>query len=298
MTAPKLPRLGIIGAGRVGQTLGIAAYRAGYSIGAVYNRSAARARALATRTQAIVAPDIPSLVADADLVLIAVPDDAIAAVDAAGAAAWRPEMGVVHHSGLHPASILQHAAAAGALTGTLHPLQSISDTSTGIERLPGTYFGLSGHPSLMPVLQQLVHDLGGHSLIIPDEAKALYHAAAVFASNYLVTCFAQAVHIFAALGIDQPQAVQALLPLARGAVANLDQPGLPQALTGPLSRGDVGTLVSHQQALTQQLPQLLPLYQALAQASMPLVADQQQLSPESIALLTRTLSNSHPQTNS
>lgn len=289
MNIPTPPRLGIIGTGRVGQTLGIAAYEAGYHLTAVYNHTPASARALAARTKAKAVGKLPQVIAQADLVLIAVPDDTIAEIDKAGAQFWRAGMGVVHHSGLHPASVLEHAAAAGALIGTMHPLQSISDPHTGPERLTGAYFGLSGHPQLLSILQTLVLELGGHPLTIPDEAKPRYHAAAVFASNYLVTCFAQAVQLFNELGIDSDEAVQALLPLARGAVSNLQQPGLPDALTGPLSRGDVGTILTHQVALARHCPQRLPLYQALARASLDLVAAQDRLSPETLSQLIHAL---------
>lgn len=289
MMAAPLPRLGIVGAGRVGQTLAVAAQRAGYTIGAVNSRRPESAQALAARTHAVAAPDVATVVAHADVVLLAVPDDAIAEVDAAAAADWRPDVAVVHHSGLHPASVLRHAAAAGAATGAFHPLQSISNAEVGPQRLPGIAFGISGDARLLPVLKQLALDLGGRPLFIPDEAKASYHAAAVFASNYLVTCFAQAVQIFAAIGIGEEEAAQALLPLAQGAAANLAEPGLPAALTGPLTRGDAGTIASHRQALAARHPHLLPLYDLLAQASLSLVAQQKRLNPTQIERLAAVL---------
>lgn len=287
-TLPR-PTLALIGAGRVGATLALAAQRCGYDLVAVHTRSPQRAQALIEVTGARLVADVPAAAVSADLTLIAVPDDAIAGVDAAGAGAWQPGSGVIHHSGLHSAAILRCAAAAGALTGALHPLQTIPNPAAGLELLPGTYFSISGHPDLLPMLAAFVADLGGQALAIPDDAKPLYHVAAVFASNYLTTCFAQAVAIFADLGIAPTDAAAALLPLARGAIAGLTAPGLPHALTGPISRGDAGVLAIHQRHLAARHPDLLSLYRRLAAAAIPLAATQGKLSPETIASLENVL---------
>ena len=287
---PHLPSLAIIGAGRVGTTLGLAAHRAGYTVKAVHTRTLARARPLLEVTGAWLAPDLAAAISSADLILLAVPDDAISRVDEDGAAAWRPGSGVVHHSGLHPAAVLHQAAAAGAFTGAMHPLQAISDPVRALDLLQGAYFGLSGDARLLPTLETLVYALGGRPLLVPDDAKPLYHAAAVFASNYLVTCFAEAVDILAGLGIDRQDAAAALLPLARGAVANLTQPGLPYALTGPITRGDTGTLQAHQVQFAAKRPDLLPLYRLLGLATIPIAAAQGRLTQDQIDELERVLS--------
>ncbi len=285
MPPPPKPTLAFVGAGRVGGALSLAAHRAGYTIAAIYTRTPARARPLLEATGAKLLPDLASLARSADLIFLAVPDDAIAQIDAEAARDWQPGSGVIHHSGLHSAAILRHAAAAGALTGALHPLQALTDPQTAQSLLPDTYFGISGHPRLLPHLHDLVLALGGHPLTIPDDAKPLYHIAAVFASNYVVACFAQAVHILGGLGIDAVAAANALLPLTRGAVHNLANPGLPHALTGPISRGDAGTLAIHQQHLAAAHPHLLPLYRALAQAALPVAVAQGRLSPDALAAL-------------
>lgn len=289
---PAHPTIAIVGAGRAGSTLALAAVQAGYEVSAVYTRTPGRGQALAEQVGARLAPDVAALVGSAGLIFLAVPDDAIALVDAAGAGCWRAGMGVVHHSGLHGAALLSHAAAAGALTGTLHPLQAITDPVSALRLLPGTYFGVSGDPRLLPILQDFVQALGGRPLTIPDAAKPLYHAAAVFASNYIVTCFAQAVDLLVRLGIDPDDAAHALLPLTQGAVANLQSPGLPQALTGPISRGDAGTLTVHQEQLASYDAGLLPLYRLLGQATIPIAAAQGRLAPTALAALAAALSPS------
>ena len=281
LTASSRPSLALIGAGRLGSALALAAHHAGYVVKAIHTRSPERAQSLATITGARLLPDVPSLVRSAELIFIAVPDDVIAEIDAAGAGAWQPGTGVVHHSGLHSTAILQHAAAAGAHTGTLHPLQAITESAEP-DLLRGAYFGVSGSPDLMPVLEAFVSAIGGHPLAVPDDAKPLYHAAAVFASNYVVTCFAQAVDLLVGLGIARADAERALLPLVRGAVANLEQPGLPHALTGPITRGDAGTVRTHQRFLAEHRPDLLLLYQLLGQHTIPIAAAQGTLSPASL----------------
>lgn len=292
---PTRPTLAFIGAGRVGGALALAAYRAGYTVAGIYTRTPARARPIQEVTGARLLPDLASLADVADLVFLAVPDDAIAEVDTAGAAFWRPGQGVVHHSGLHPASLLRHAAAAGAQTGALHPLQTITDPETALNLLPGSYFGLSGHPDLLPMLRAFVLALGGRPLLVPDESKALYHAAAVFASNYIVTCFAQAVDLLAGLGIPAADAAQALLPLTQGATSNLASNGLPYALTGPIARGDAGTVAAHLQQLASSRPDLLSLYKLLGLATLPIAAAQGRLSPTAMTALTSVLTPAiHP----
>lgn len=283
---PTRPTLAFVGAGRVGGALALAAHRAGYTVAGIYTRTPARARPIQEVTGARLLPDLASLVDVAGLVFLAVPDDAIAEVDAAGAAFWRPGQGVVHHSGLHSASLLRHAAAAGALPGALHPLQTITDPEAALRLLPGSYFGLSGYPDLLPTLRDFVLALGGRPLLVPDESKALYHAAAVFASNYIVTCFAQAVDLLAGLGIPATDAAQALLPLTQGAISNLAGSGLPYALTGPISRGDAGTVAAHLQQLASARPDLLSLYKLLGLATVPIAAAQGRLSPAAMTALT------------
>ncbi len=285
-----LPTLAVIGAGRAGNTLALSAYRAGYTIRAIYTRSPERGQAIRTETGAAILPDIRSLARSADLILIAVPDDTIAEIDSTGAGDWQAGSGVVHHSGLYGTDVLQHAAKAGAFTGTMHPLQALTDAETVIRSLPGTYFGVSGHPDLLPILYDLIVALDGRPLPIPDAAKALYHAAAVYASNYMVTCFAQAVDIFTDLGISSEQAVQALLPLTQGAITNLASPGLPSALTGPISRGDLGTIRAHQRHLAGQSQDALDLYNRLGHATVSIAAAQNKLSDQTLKAMSEIFS--------
>ena len=271
------PTVALIGAGRVGSTLALAAHRAGYPLQAIYTRTPDRAQPLVQATGAALVPTLDAAIARAELVFVATPDDVIAEIDRAGASAWRPGQTVVHFSGALPADILQHARQAGARAAAFHPLQSISDLESGLRNLPGIAYGVSGDPDALPLLTALAHDLGGYVLPLPDEHKTLYHAAAVFVSNFPVILFAQAVHILAGLGIPPEDAARALTPLIRGAAANLAAPGLPDALTGPLSRGDTGVIAAHLRHLNAAHPPLAQLYRMLSLAGLDLVRQQRRL---------------------
>ncbi len=287
----KKPTISLIGAGRVGATLALAAHRAGYPLQAIFTRTPSRAASLADRTGASIVATLGDAIDLGEWVFVAVPDDAIAEIDAAGAGHWRPGMAVIHFSGAHPADILAHARDRGAYVAAFHPLQSISDLESGLRNLPGTTFGISGDAILKPQLIQLARDLQGYALSIPDDAKVLYHAAAVFVSNFPVILYAQGVRILNQLGIPAKDAERALLPLIQGAVANLAEPGLPQALTGPLSRGDAGIIASHREHLQTTFPDLDDLYRLISQAGLDLVRDQGNLDEATLARLQLLLSS-------
>ncbi len=287
----KKPTISLIGAGRVGATLALAAHRAGYPLQAIFTRTPSRAASLADRTGASIVTTLGDAIDLGEWVFVAVPDDAIAEIDAAGAGHWRSDMAVIHFSGAQPADILVNARREGALVAAFHPLQSISDLESGLRNLPGTTFGISGDAILKPQLIQLARDLQGYALSIPDDAKVLYHAAAVFVSNFPVILYAQGVRILNQLGIPAKDAERALLPLIQGAVANLAEPGLPQALTGPLSRGDAGIIASHRAHLQATFPDLDDLYRLISQAGLDLVRDQGNLDEATLARLQRLLSS-------
>lgn len=287
----KKPTISLIGAGRVGTTIALAAHRAGYPLQAIYTRTPQRAASLAAATGAVIAPTLIEALEQAQWIFIAVPDDVIAEIDAAGAGHWRPGMAVIHFSGAQPADILVNARREGALVAAFHPLQSISDLESGLRNLPGITYGISGDALLTPQLIQLAQDLQGYALSIPDEAKILYHAAAVFVSNFPVILYAQGVRILNQLGIPVKDAERALLPLIQGAVANLADPGLPQALTGPLSRGDTSIIAAHQATLEETFPELHTLYRLLSQLGLDLVREQGRLDQDALTRLHHQLSS-------
>jgi predicted short-subunit dehydrogenase-like oxidoreductase (DUF2520 family) len=263
------PTIAIIGLGRVGSVLGRALHSAGYSVVAVASRDHAKAEALA-HTFAAHPVSPAEAAAYADLVLLTVPDDALPVLvhNLAAAGAWRTRQFVVHASGASPAGVLQPAAKHGAVTGSFHPVAAFASPHATLPL--GITFGVEAPQPLHQILVDMAHALGGYALPITAEQKTLYHAAAVIASNYTVTLAAQAAQLFDQLGASPEDALRALLPLMRTTLDNLEQLRVPDALTGPLARGDAGTVARHLQALDRNAPHVATFYRCLGQATLPL----------------------------
>jgi len=255
-------RVGVIGAGVLGGALARLLAARGYPVVAVSSRRIERAQALAQAVGAEAVRLPHEVAARTDLVLLTIPDDQIAPVvaEVARVGGWRAGQAVVHTSGSLDRSVLRLAAERGAWIGGLHPLQSAADPEEAVRALPGSYFGVEAEEPLLGLLETLVSRLGGKLLRVPGEAKDLYHLAAALASNGIVALFALAADLFDRAGIPSAESSQALLPLLRGTLENLERLGLPRALTGPISRGDHGTLLRHLDSLGREAPELIALY--------------------------------------
>jgi predicted short-subunit dehydrogenase-like oxidoreductase (DUF2520 family) len=262
------PRLGFIGAGRAGGALARTLARAGYREIVVASRNPDSARALAASLPGIRAVTSGQAAVDAaDIVFITTPDAAIETV--VRALVWAPGKSVVHTSGAESRQILAHAAGTGGLTGSLHPLQTFAAIDEQAD-LAGVTFALEADEPLKSRLLAIVADIGGIAVVLQVEDRALYHAAAVFMSNYTVTLTKLATDLWAAFGHDHSEALQALLPLLEGTVANLKAMGLPGALTGPVERGDITTIERHLKALAERAPAVLATYRDLGTQTVEL----------------------------
>jgi predicted short-subunit dehydrogenase-like oxidoreductase (DUF2520 family) len=269
VSAPDVPSIAVIGLGRVGSVLGRALHAAGYPIVAVASRTHAKAKLAASTFGA--QPALPAQAAHrAELVLLTVPDDALPAIadELAAANVWRQGQFVVHASGASPANVLEPIAARGAMIGSFHPVAAFASPQATLP--PGITFGIEAPEPLQHVLVQMAYALGGYPLRLTAEQKTLYHAAAVIASNYAVTLAAMAAQLFGRLDATPDEALRALLPLMRTTLDNLEEQRLPNALTGPLVRGDAGTVQRHLQALDQTAPRVGAFYRCLGQATLPL----------------------------
>lgn len=272
------PIIGVIGAGNVGETLARLLARNGYQIGALYSRSPERGELLSGRVGAVSVESREAVIALCDLTLLTVPDDVIQEVaesinvrDARGKA-------IVHTSGAHDSTVLQSLAARGAWVGSLHPAYPFADVERSVAGLRDAAFAVeAADPTLHAWLVEIVGALRGHVLDIPLGKKALYHAAMVMASNYTVTLYAVAERLLLDLGAQQVAANAALNALLTGTLENLRAKRIPDALTGPLVRADVGTLKAHLDALRGEgiEPQLGYLYTLLAQLSYPMLEARQ-----------------------
>lgn len=260
---PARLRVGVVGAGRVGATLGAALSRAGHSVIAATAVSDASVRRVENWL-----PDAGILPADevlalADFVLIAVPDDALRPLVAglADAGAWRPGQIVAHTSGAQGISALDPAAARGALALALHPVMTFTGRPEDLDRLTGAAFGVTALEELRPVAESLVVEMGGEPVWVPESARPLYHAALTLGANHLVTLVNDALGLLAGAGVDEPARLMA--PLLSAALDNVLRLG-DAALTGPVSRGDVATVQSHLRTLNQRAPEVVASYVAMA----------------------------------
>ena len=153
--------------------------------------------------------------------------------------------------------------------GGFHPLQTFANIQQAIENLPGSTFGIEAEGEVLERLAELARALDGDWVQLKGEDKVLYHAAAVFACNYWVTLMRVATELWGHFGADPQKATKALMPLLRGTLLNLEKVGLPYCLTGPIARGDLGTIGKHMAALKNQAPEFLPLYRELGQHTIP-----------------------------
>jgi len=177
---------------------------------------------------------------------------------------------VVHCSGADSTGILEPARKAGAYVGVLHPLQTFAGAEQAMENMPGSTFTLEAEAPLLGILQEMANALGGRWIKIKAGDRAVYHAAAVMACNYLVTLVKMATDLWQTFGVPRKEATEALLPLIRGTVHNLETIGLPQCLTGPIARGDSGTIKKHLEALERVSPDTLSSYRELGLKTIPI----------------------------
>lgn len=290
-------KIAIVGAGVIGTSLGLLLQRAGHVVVALASRTKRRAQAAAALLGGVEVVADPALAAmGADVVLLAVPDREIAALGeriAQGGALRRGAI-VAHLAGGLPASVLDPVRAAGAYPGAMHPLQTFADVDTAVRMLPDTAFAIEGDPRATEALGQLARDVGGRPLHVASGQKAAYHAGAVLASNFVVALLDGAVDLLVRAGVPREEALPALLPLLRGTVSNLGSVGLPDALTGPIARGDVGTVRSHLGALAAGPGDLLRLYLALAQRTIEVALRKGTLAPAEAAALRALLAEHDP----
>lgn len=255
--------VGVVGTGRVGAVLAAALARAGHHVVAGYGVSLASRTRAATLLPGVPLVELPEVFARSSLVLVAVPDDALAGlVDGlAEAGEIRPGQFVAHTSGRYGIGVLAAATRAGALPLALHPAMTFTGTSVDLDRLSGATFGITAPEQLWPVAEALVVEMGAEPVRIAEDHRTLYHAALSHGANHLVTLINDAMDLLRAAGVDDPD--RTLAPLLSAALDNTLRQG-DEALTGPVSRGDAGTVGGHLREIEATLPEASAAYVALA----------------------------------
>lgn len=242
------------GPGRAGGALALAAHRAGHSIASIDGRNRAAVAALAGSV------DIAG--GNADLLVVAVADDAIRTVAVERAAGPIPPA-VVHMSGAVPVDALAPCAEAGAAIGSFHPLQTFPSARAGADRFPGSHVAITASDELSSDLESFALSLGATPFRLPDESKVLYHAAAAAAANFTMTSLGIADELFRSAGVDPAVA----RPLVEAIVGNAFEIGPREALTGPIARGDVETVRAQIDAVRKDAPDVADAFVAMAKAT-------------------------------
>ncbi|MGO2534041.1 MULTISPECIES: Rossmann-like and DUF2520 domain-containing protein [Micrococcaceae] len=248
MSKPGRLGVGIIGAGKVGAVLGAALRSAEHAVVGVHAVSEASRDRADILLPGVPVLEIPEIVRRSELVLLAVPDDALPPLvkGLADAGHWQPGQLVVHTSGRYGTGILAPAQAAGAIPLAIHPAMSFTGMSLDLVRLNECMFGVTAAAMVLPIAQALVVEMGAESTVIAEEDRGTYHAALAHASNHLVTLAGQSAELLRRIGVEAPERV--LGPLMRGSLENALASG-EGALTGPVARGDTGTINAHRAAL-------------------------------------------------
>jgi predicted short-subunit dehydrogenase-like oxidoreductase (DUF2520 family) len=272
----QLETISWIGCGKVGRTLARAFRGAGYGIGRIACRSVSSAREAVRFVGAGEACDSVVDTAHSGLIhFLTANDDAISGIVqeiAAGNGAAEDLRGhtFFHTSGSLPSTVLEPLSVKGAEIGSIHPLQVFADPQKALQTLQGIYFAIEGSDRAMALAVQMVDRLKGSLLLIPTGRKALYHAASVFASNYLTVLVGLVLEVLEDIGETPEDAYQAFLPLMVSALENVEESGVANALTGPIARGDEKTVSTHLQALREVRPEVLQAYKMLGRAAVEL----------------------------
>jgi len=256
--------IGIAGAGRMGQTLGRLLAQAGEPVVAVASRNPAHASEgaafVGSRIRATSLHDLPRL---ASRVLITVSDDAVPSVAATLADGGLKDGVALHTCGAFGPEALRLLAEQGVACGVIHPLQTVATPEQGLAALRGIAFGIDGNGTALVWAREIVKLLEGDALRVTPEHRGVYHAAAVIAGNSVFGAVDAAVRLMEETGAGRDVALRALSPLVRASARNAVSIGPAKALTGPIARGDVGTVRSHLTALEKSPQAIADLYQAM-----------------------------------
>lgn len=258
--------VGIVGTGRVGAVLGAALHQAGHRLVAVSGVSEQSRRRAAALLPGVPVTSVDEVLARAELVLLTVPDDDLAGLVAglSSTNSWQAGQLVVHTSGRFGTAIYEAAADHHILGLALHPAMTFTGTSMDLVRLADCCFGITAPETLRAVAEALVLEMGAEPVWVREQDRPMYHAGLAHGANHLVTLVAQATQVLGSAGVEDPQRL--IAPLLQAALDNALRLG-DAALTGPVARGDAGTVAAHLAQLDHQTPDIRPTYVALARAT-------------------------------
>jgi predicted short-subunit dehydrogenase-like oxidoreductase (DUF2520 family) len=272
----------------VGIPLASAFARAGWPVTAVASRDPQRRAAFRAQVPDAKGFAEPAAVLDeADLIFLTVPDDTIAPI--ARELRLYSGQALVHTSGLLDAAVLAPAMAAGTGAGSFHPLVAFADADRALEALAGATIALDGDESVVALLAELAEAIGARPVRLPPGAKPAYHAAAVLAAGGFTALLDAIAELGRGAGLEEPAALAVYAPLIRQTLANAERLGVAAALTGPMVRGDEGTVRAHLAAMADLAPGARELYVAAARREITLAEGRGELGPDQATRLREAL---------
>ncbi len=284
--------IGVVSAGKVGAALGSALRAAGHQIVGAYAASEASVDRVETMLPGVPVLDVRTIVERSEVVLLAVPDDELAGIvdGLAAVGAWHPGQLVVHVAGRFGTDVLAPAVAQGVLGIAIHPAMTFTGTTLDVARLQGCPFAVTAPAMLQPIGLALVADMGGEGFVIAEGDRGVYHAALAHGANHVVTVIAQSIRLLKSIGLEN----EYLRPLITAAIEGALSSG--EALqTGPVVRGDVGTVAEHVETLdtiAEEEPDLADIpstYRALADATAQRALARRVITEESFKVIRSKL---------
>ncbi len=284
------PSIVIVGCGRMGTALAKTLSDRSWPVIGTSSLHRSSAQKVADICHAPTATDTPwEITSRADVVFLTTPDGMIASVcnDIAHHDGFAKEAVVLHCSGVHASTILEAAHRNGAWIGSMHPLQSFASVDLSQNPFKGIRVAIEGDARAVSLTTRIVEELDAMPLNIATLGKPLYHAAAVVASNFLVTLMGAALRMIEQAGVTSTEAFDVLKPLIEGTLANIGKAGVYQALTGPVVRGDLQTIETHILAMEETMPDMLPLYRCLIQYTAMMAVEGNRISDDGFSALQK-----------
>jgi predicted short-subunit dehydrogenase-like oxidoreductase (DUF2520 family) len=283
--------IGFIGAGKVGTAFGTYLFKKGFKIAGYYSRTLKSAERAAGMTNSSAYENIEDLSKNSEIIFITTSDDEISKVceDLVRKNALKKSQILVHMSGASSSNILKRAKAKGCFIYSLHPLQSFADISKAIDDLENTMFSIEGDEERIKTIEDILKATGNKYFKLSSEQKSIYHAAACVISNYLVTLMDYGLSLFEVIGIDKEEGYRALYPLIEGTTKNIYSLGTEKALTGPIARGDTGTIKKHLNSLKSVAPDKMDFYSIMGMMTVNLASKNKLKNMEKIKNLQNIL---------
>ncbi|SHH02671.1 Rossmann-like and DUF2520 domain-containing protein [Tepidibacter thalassicus] len=280
-----------IGAGKVGTSFGLYLSQKGFNVVGYLSRSFESAKKAAHLTNSMAYKNLSSLIGKSDIIFITTNDDSIENVvnQLSQARVLNKGQIVVHMSGSYSSSILSDLEKFGCYVYSMHPLQSFANVENSIKKLENTVFTIEGSIEKMSVLESVLKKTGNEYFKIDSNLKTIYHAGACVISNYLVTLMDFGLSFFSSIGIDENDAFKAVYPLIEGTIENVKNLGCKNALTGPISRGDINTIENHLNSIKVNIPNKLSFYKIMALMTLDLSSKIPSQNKEKIEMLRKIL---------